>query len=69
MERATKKKMHLVDIGSTKQLHVTPTAGKGRGVVAGAQGTTMSGSRQLLEEPSHIRMRGTIRRVGMGLHD
>ncbi|AES71725.1 hypothetical protein MTR_3g082090 [Medicago truncatula] len=33
---------------------VTPTADEGRGVVTGAQGTPMSGSRQLLEEPNHI---------------
>jgi len=31
------------------------------GVVAGAQGTTMSGSRQLLEKPNHIGMRGILR--------
>ncbi|AES98206.1 hypothetical protein MTR_5g065700 [Medicago truncatula] len=30
------------------------------GVVAGAQGTPMCGSRQLLEEPNHIGMRGIL---------
>jgi len=38
--------------------HVTPTADENRGVVAGAQGTTMSGSRQFLEKPNHIGMGG-----------
>ena len=41
--------------------HVTPTADERRGVIAGAQGTTMSGSRQFLEEPNHIEMRGILR--------
>jgi len=41
--------------------HVTPTADEGRGVVADAQGTTMSGSRQFLEELNHIGMRGILR--------
>ncbi|KEH37546.1 hypothetical protein MTR_2g041250 [Medicago truncatula] len=41
--------------------HVTPTADEGRGVIAGAQGTTLSGSRQLIEESNHIGMRGTLR--------
>nr|ABN08210.1 hypothetical protein MtrDRAFT_AC155885g2v2 [Medicago truncatula] len=34
---------------------------RGWGVVAGAQGTTMSGSRQLLEESNHAGMRGILR--------
>jgi len=41
--------------------HVTPTTHEDRGVVAGAQGTTMSGSRQFLEEPNYIGMRGILR--------
>jgi hypothetical protein len=41
--------------------HVTPTADESMGVIAGAQGTTMSGSRQLIEEPNHIRMGGILR--------
>ena len=41
--------------------HATPTDDEDRGVVAGAQGTTMSGSRQFLEEPNHIGMRGILR--------
>jgi len=41
--------------------HVTPTGGEGKGVVAGAQGTTMSGSLQLLEEPNHTGMRRILR--------
>jgi len=41
--------------------HVTPMADEGRGVVAGAQGITMSDSRQLLEEPNHIGMKGILR--------
>jgi len=40
---------------------VTPTADEDRGMVAGAQGTTMSGSKQFLEEPNHIGMRGILR--------
>jgi len=41
--------------------HVTPTADEDRGVVVGAQGTTMSGSQQFLEEPNHIGMREIMR--------
>ena len=41
--------------------HVTPKADESRGVVAGAQGTTVSGSRQLLEEPNYTGMRGILR--------
>jgi len=40
---------------------VTPIADEDRGVVTGAQGTTMSGSQQFLEEPNHIGMRGILR--------
>jgi len=46
---------------SKHTLSVTPTADEDRGVVAGAQGTTMSGSQQFLEEPNHIGMRGILR--------
>jgi hypothetical protein len=34
---------------------------RGRGVVTGAQGITMSDSRQLLDQPNHIGMRGILR--------
>jgi len=40
---------------------VTPTTDESKRVVVGAQGTTMSGFRQLLEEPNHIGMRGILR--------
>ncbi|AES79784.1 hypothetical protein MTR_7g072500 [Medicago truncatula] len=41
--------------------HCNTKGRRGREVVVGAQGTTMSGSRQLLEEPNHIGMRGILR--------
>jgi len=37
------------------------------GVVAGAQGTTMNGSRQLLDEPNHIGMRSIQRLCKYGI--
>jgi len=36
---------------------VTPKANESRGVVAGAQGTTMSGSQQFIDELSRTGMR------------
>jgi len=39
-----------------------------QGVVVGAQGMTMSGSRQLLDEPNHIGMREILRPCRYGLH-
>jgi len=49
------------------RVHVTPTADEDRGVVAGAQGTTMSSSQQFLEEPNHIGMRGILRPCRYGI--
>jgi len=46
--------------------HVTPTADEDKGVAAGAQSTTMSGSRQFLEKPNHIGMRGIQRSCRYG---
>ncbi|KEH34207.1 hypothetical protein MTR_3g463030 [Medicago truncatula] len=46
--------------------HATPTADEGKGVIAGAQGTTMSGSRHLIEEPNHIGRRGILRSCRYG---
>lgn len=40
---------------------VTSTADESRGVIAGVQGTAMSGSRQFLQEPNHIGMREILR--------
>jgi len=46
---------------SVNTLSVTPKADEGRGVVAGAQGTTMSGSQQFIDELNHTGMRGILR--------
>jgi hypothetical protein len=47
--------------GSPPIGNVTPTADERRGVIAGAQGMTISDSRQLIEEPNHIGMIGILR--------
>ncbi|AES65301.2 hypothetical protein MTR_2g037820 [Medicago truncatula] len=49
--------MNQAEVGG----HVTPTADESKGVVAGAQGTTMSSSQQFINEPNQIGMRGIPR--------
>jgi len=41
--------------------HVTPKADESRGVVAGAQGTIMSGSQHFIDKLNHTEMRGIPR--------
>jgi len=47
-------------------INVTPTTDENRGVVAGAQGTTMSGSQQFIVELNHTGMRGILRSCRYG---